>query len=75
MTHRFNAEHNTHKLAHQVLSVVGTKVWCRGTQIHEHMATVVKYKNYFTQVFVKWYWDSGIKWRDGSWIDVHFVRP
>ena len=61
MTHRFNAQSNAHELERQGLSVVGSKVWCHGNQIYEHMATVIMYKEHFTQVFVRWDWYSGIK--------------
>ena len=41
MTHRFNGENTAHELARKGLPFAGTKVWCRGTQTHEHMTTVV----------------------------------
>ena len=74
MTHRFNGQENAHELARHVFPVMGSKVWCRAPQSHEHLATVVRYKNNFSQVLVKWDWDTGIHWKDGSWIDVRFVR-
>ena len=74
MTHHFNAQNNEYELFRRGLPRIGELVWCSEPQREEHMATVMEYRQSFTEVRVKWQWDSGAQWRNGTWVNVGSIR-
>jgi hypothetical protein len=74
MTHRFNAESTSHEVARRGLPEIGERVWCSAPQKEEHLAEIMEYRHNFTEVLVKWDWDTGKEWEHGTWLDINFVR-
>ena len=34
----------------------------------------MEYRHNFTEVLVKWDWDTGKEWEQGTWLAIKFVR-
>ena len=34
----------------------------------------MEYRHSFTEVLVRWQWDTGVQWRNGTWVNVGSIR-